>query len=148
MKKKMMFVIGAMLCLVSGAFAQEIDAARRAAATELLTTMKIKESVDQTLDLMAEQMTAMIPGTDAKMMDKIMSVLKEAIGWDNMKDKYVAMYANAFTVEELKAANAFFKTPAGQAFITKQPELMKQGMEIGQKAARDAMPKIQAIMQE
>ena len=39
-------------------------------------------------------------------------------------------------------------TPAGQAFIAKQPEVMKRSMEMSQKMMAQIMPKIQAITKE
>ena len=43
---------------------------------------------------------------------------------------------------------AFYKSPAGQTLIRKQPELMKRSMELSQKTMLQVMPKIQAMARD
>ena len=149
MKKMMMMV--AVFGLAFGAYAQD-DAERRTVAEEMMAMMKIQEGMDQIFDLIAAQLKSALPAVDAakmsKMMDKLMVVFKEELSWEKMKGEYIDLYAKAFTVDEMKAIIAFYKTPAGKALLEKQPELMKQGMEIGQKATLRMMPKIQVIIAE
>jgi len=153
MKKVMMMV--AVLGLAFGAYAQE-DAERRAAAEELVTVMRLKETQDQAFDLMATQMATQfkssLPMVDAgkmsKMMEKVMGLLKEEMSWEKMKGEYIGLYAKTFTTDEMKGVIAFYKTPAGKAFLDKQPELMKQSMEIGQKAVLKITPKIQTLLMQ
>ena len=49
-----------------------------------------------------------------------------------MVDK-IKVYADTFTEEELKGLISFYKSPVGQKFIEKTPELMKRSMELSQK---------------
>ena len=52
------------------------------------------------------------------------------------------------TFQELKDLIAFYKSPAGQAFTRKQPELTMKTMEMTQKLMLQVMPKIQAMTKE
>ncbi len=58
------------------------------------------------------------------------------------------MYEEIYTEEELKAAVGFYKTPIGQKFIKKQPEILRKSMEISQRQMATLMPKIQQLMKE
>jgi len=83
-----------------------------------------------------------------KMMDKMMDFLKEEMSWEKMKEDYIDIYADAFTVEEMKAIIAFYKTPAGQALLKKQPKIAQKTMALSQKATMKLMPKIQEWTKE
>lgn len=72
----------------------------------------------------------------------------QKFGWEKIKDEHITLYANTFTEAQLKDIIAFHKTPTGQLFIKKQPELMKRSMELGQKRMAEIMPKIQAMTKE
>ena len=73
----------------------------------------------------------------------MVDTISREFSWDKMKEDYITLYADTFTEEELKGIIAFYKSPAGQAFIQKQPELMKRSMELSQKLMLKFMPAIQ-----
>jgi hypothetical protein len=50
-----------------------------------------------------------------------------------LSDAVVAVYASNFSAEELRAATAFYRTPAGQKFLQKNPLIAQQTMLLGQK---------------
>ena len=45
----------------------------------------------------------------------------------------MAIYASNFSAEDLRAATAFYRTPAGQKFLEKTPLVTQQTMAAGQK---------------
>jgi len=47
--------------------------------------------------------------------------------------------------EEPKELIAFYQSPAGKAFMAKQPELMRKSMQLSQKTMMSLMPKIMAM---
>ncbi len=65
-----------------------------------------------------------------------------------MKEEYITLYSETYTEPELKDMIAFYKTPSGQAFIKKQPEVLKRSFELSQKVMSGLMPKIQAMANE
>jgi len=77
-----------------------------------------------------------------------MDMLAQEFSWDKLKEDYITLYAETFTEDEMKGAIAFYKSPAGQAFITKQPEVVRRSMELSQKMMMQIMPKIQAMTKE
>lgn len=149
--------MGLMLCATIG-LAQED--ARPALAEELLIAMDMPVSIEKSFAMMKQmipaQMEKMQQATGhtnaspnmANQMDKMMDLMADVLSWDKIKDDYVALYAGTFSAEELKDLIAFYKSPAGQAFTRKQPELTMKSMEMTQKLMMQIMPKIQALSKE
>ncbi len=151
--RRMLAMLVTGLLLVSGtAVAAEQDAGKRALAAELLDLMHMKENSGEGMEMMKQlfsensstmrpEMAAKISGETQKMFD----VISKNLSWGNLKDDYIDLYAETYTTDELKGIIAFYKTPAGQAFGTKQPELMKKGLEINR---RHIMPALRAMQDE
>lgn len=148
-----MVVLAATFALALPVRAQE-DAARRASAEKLLELMKVQKSIEESFaavkQMQAAQLKSMgISGEAAdkaqSMQGQIMDLLAEELSWDKLKDDYIGIYAGTFTDEELKGLIDFYKSPIGQKFISKNPDLMKKTMAITQKQLADIMPKIQQI---
>ena len=68
--------------------------------------------------------------------------------WENdidrkaMEEKMVELYAKIFTTAEINELNKFYRSPVGQKFLEKLPELMKLGAEIGMKEAQSKQTKL------
>jgi hypothetical protein len=137
----------------------------RVLAEELLVAMDIPgtlersfEMIKKVIPMQVKKMHEAASGADAdeadvaeraqKATDKAMDLLSQELSWDKVKDDYISLYAKAFTDEELKGAIAFYKSPVGQAFIKKQPELMQQSMQLSQQRVLKVIPKIQALCEE
>jgi len=146
-----LFVTCAMLVSCSVIAAAQDDG-RRALAEELLNLMNMKDNSGAGLAMVKQMISgnsAMMKQNSARPDDmaakissdteKFFDKLAADLSWDKMKDDYITMYAETYTAYELKGIIAFYKSPAGQAFSKKQPELMKKGMELSR--AR-IMPKI------
>ena len=149
--------MGLMLCATTG-LAQED--ARPALAEELLIAMDMPDSIEKSFAMMKQMIPAQVEKMNqatgktnaspnvANHMDKMMDLMADVLSWDKIKDDYVALYAGTFSAEELKDLIAFYKSPAGQAFTRKQPELTMKTMEMTQKLMMQVMPKIQALSKE
>ena len=150
-------LIGLMLGATAG-LAQED--ARSALAEELLVAMDMPGSIEKSFAMMKQMLPAQMEKmnqaagsakTSANLSEqttKMMDMMAEALSWDKIKADYVALYAETFTAAELKDLIAFYKSPAGQAFTQKQPELTRRGVEMSQKLMLQIMPKIQAMAKE
>jgi hypothetical protein len=80
--------------------------------------------------------------------EKIVDLVASELSWEKVKADYISLYSETLTEEELKAAITFYKTPEGQSFISKQPELMKRAMELNQKLMMKIMPRIQEMTRD
>lgn len=152
-----LIAIGLVLSVV-GVNAQETS--RRAMAEELMSLMNMQETIEKSFAMIKQMIPAQMekmkqatgqtnmPASVSGQTDKMMDMMAQELSWDKMKEDYTTLYADTFTEEELKGIIAFYKSPAGQAFIKKQPELMKRSMEMSQKLMLQVMPKIQAMTKE
>jgi len=136
------------------------DATRRALAEELLERANIKESMEKSLAMVKQAIPTQLgqmqkaygQTNDAakvtREMDQVMDVIAKELSWDNLKESYISLYAETFTKEELEGIIAFYKSPAGQAYTKKLPQLMQKSMELSQKLIQQVMPRIQAMASE
>jgi uncharacterized protein len=81
-----------------------------------------------------------------RMMEKMAAVTRDTLDWDTLKPMFFRVYRQSFTQEDVDGIIAFYKTPAGQAMISKMPLVMQNMMaEMGQmmKPMRQKMVEIQ-----
>ncbi len=118
-----------------------------AAATELVKTMNMAEQfkamfpilmnalkplVSQLKPEAARDLDALMPMMTATFMER----LPEA------SEGIAKIYASQFSVEDLKAITAFYRSPAGVRMLQKTPQIATQSMALGQawgKAATEDM---------
>lgn len=79
---------------------------------------------------------------------KLMAVLKTELNWTRMKPLYVQVYKESFTQEEIDGLLAFYRSPAGQAFVNKMPVVMQRSMQISQSQMQALAPKLQEAMKQ
>ncbi|MCC2954541.1 DUF2059 domain-containing protein [Massilia sp. IC2-477] len=68
---------------------------------------------------------------------------------DEMLNEMVPLYANNYTVDEIKQLTTFYKSPVGRKMMTLTPKLSAEGMAIGQRIMTPRLGKLmQDVMQE
>ncbi len=151
MKLRILFVV--MVVFVAGCTSiQTKEQCPRASAEQLLEVLRMGENFDNAMqqatgmqknmlsqmDLSEEEMAAA-----QKAAQSSMKVTMEKFSWANMKEMFVDIYAEVFTVEELNDIIAFYESPQGQKFVEKQPELTRVTMQKMQAVMAEVMPEIQ-----
>lgn len=148
-------LLAASLALGGGkALAQE--APNHALAEEVLVLMNLPQSLEQSLAAMRQAMPAQLvqmskamgeelPPEASQQSQQTMEILSEELRWEKMKDDYVALYATTFSADELKGLITFYQSPAGQAFVAKQPALMQASMALNQKLMLRVIPRLKEI---
>lgn len=63
---------------------------------------------------------------------KFVQRAQEQLSWANMKPKYVQLYRESFTQQEVADMISFYNTPSGQSVINKMPALMQKIMGMTQ----------------
>jgi hypothetical protein len=76
-----------------------------------------------------------------EMTDMMMGTLND----EGMKVDVAAVYAEVFSVEELREINDFYRSPLGKKMIERMPELMQKSMMITQSRMKSMMPELQAL---
>jgi uncharacterized protein len=79
---------------------------------------------------------------------KMTGIMKDELSWEKMKDLYVQAYRETFSQEEIDGLVAFYQTPVGRSFVSKQPELMKRTLAIMQQRMAPMTQRIQKISEE
>ncbi len=79
---------------------------------------------------------------------KTMALLKKEFTWDLLKADFVKLYVNTFDQSEIDGLLAFYRSPAGQAFVQKMPVVMQGSMEISQARMQALMPKLMKSLED
>jgi hypothetical protein len=71
--------------------------------------------------------------TASPMSKKILDLLSQYFNWDKIRDDSISIYTKTLTEEEMKGMIAFCKSPASQAMLQKQPQLLHRTMGMSQR---------------
>jgi hypothetical protein len=82
------------------------------------------------------------------MQDKVAGIVSDAVAWDKLKPAYLKLYLDAYSEEELDGIVAFYKSPAGQAMVTKTPELMTKASDIVRQKIAEVQPDLAKIVSD
>jgi uncharacterized protein len=149
---KSLTIIGTLILLSMGvARAQNPSPDAMEAARSLVTTLKLND-----------QYTALLPGIlfslrptltqdrpeierdfDA-MVPTVLETYKKY--YNTMLDGAATLYAKSFSVDELRAIEAFYRSPAGQKYMEKSRELARSSQQIGDELSRKAADDLKAHM--
>ena len=80
--------------------------------------------------------------------DETVSLMKELLDWKKLEPMYVRIYQKSFTQAEVDGMIGFYKTPAGQAVISKMPAVMQSSIDEMQQLMGPVMEKIQRTQQD
>lgn len=129
-------------------------------AEELITLMKVDETIKQGMEMSRKAMMMQTQQLAGRMsdpaqlekirahQDKVMDLIESEMSWDRIKGQYVELYAAIFTESELQGLIEFYRSPVGQAFIRKQPELMQRSMDLNQRMMMQLQPKLMHMMKD
>jgi len=163
MKKHLLALL---LACTSPLFVLADEAAIRPDVDELFTVMRLEKTMQNAMEQSMKMVQKMTAGATAQALSKLspeaaakatamqqkvqvktMALVQEEMCWKKLKGPMAQVYAESLTPEEVKGITAFYKSPAGQAFLDKQPVIMQKSMAVTQKMMMDLMPKLQALIQ-
>lgn len=110
----------------------------------------IREQMQQTIDSnrqlqpYAQDLEPLV----AEYEGKTLELLRKTLDWTSLKPQLVAIYEDVFSEEELAGVVAFYRTPAGQAFLRKMPDLMSRTMQTVQQEVQVMVPEMQRLTTE
>jgi len=127
---------------------------------ELLVVMQLEKNMTAAMDSVKKMVPQMMANMAAQgkisasevektqaMQQKLMNLIQEEMSWAKIKVAFVQIYSESLTPDEVKGITAFYKSPAGQAFLDKQPVILQKTMAWQQSLMKDLMPKIQAFVE-
>ena len=174
MKKQFAAIASAIAFLSYPAFVQAAPAADPAAVEatrQMLSAMKVREltvqSLSQSEKIMPQQMrtmvtqmvqadTTMTPAQKKQGLEKfekmlpamtatIHGMLSDPSLVDQMVAEMVPLYADTYTVDEIRQLSAFYQSPLGQKMLANMPQLTARSMEISN---RIMVPRMQKLMSQ
>ncbi len=157
MARRLLIIACLFLCSVSASPAQTPSPEAVTAARSLVTTMKL-----------ADQYKALLPGILLGLRpvltqdrpeierdyDAMMPMIADAFApyYSAMVDGAATIYANNFTVAELREMEAFYRQPVGQKLLAKSQVIAQQsaqvGQEVGRKAAEDLRTRLTEALRQ
>lgn len=102
------------------------EASQKAIVEDLLRTMKADQVAKPIFDQMRLMMEQQFAQTGApedmrpilkKYTDKLVDIMEQSLGWQNIKEDMIGVYVHSFTEDELKGMLAFYRSPVGQSVI-------------------------------
>jgi len=119
---------------------------------------KLVDSVMAQMDNLMQQTIAQatrgqkIPAKVQKDIDQqraeMVTMMKELLDWPKLEPMYVRIYQKTFSQQEIDGMIAFYKTPAGQAVISKMPTAMQNTMDEMQQLMGPVMQRMQKMQQD
>ncbi|HEX9282007.1 MAG TPA: DUF2059 domain-containing protein [Candidatus Udaeobacter sp.] len=83
-----------------------------------------------------------------KRQTEMMRAIKGVLDWNKLEPMYVRVYQKSFTQAEVDGLVAFYKTPTGQALLTKMPVVMQNTLNEVQQLMQPMMQRMQQMQQE
>lgn len=103
----------------------------------------LRESAKSSLEVEMQANPALLPYREV-----MLQFFEAQMGYDSLKDELAAIYAEAFTADELDAIAAFYQTPVGRKTIEKMPELLSKGAQLGASRVQQNIGELQRMIQE
>ena len=136
------------------------DASHRAKAEELIGILhldRLVNAIEQNAVQQAAQYTSqryggsMTPTTLASLSDfqkKLHDFLEPQIGWSVIKPDYVNQFVQTFPEDQLDTMLAFYKSPAGQALMTKMPTIEQSVGTVVQGKVKAIQPQVKQLFDD
>ena len=125
---------------------------------EVAQSRKLVDSVMAQMDNLMQQTIAQatkgqpVPARVQKDIDQrraeIIAMMKDLLDWKKLEPMYVRIYRKTFTQPEVDGMIAFYKTPAGQAVMSKMPSAMQNTIDEMQATMGPVMQKMQQLQQD
>ena len=151
----------AVICAILFCSLSRADEASKAAKVDqLLIVMNIEQQQKQMMDQMSQMVIGQLKdqmskqgnvsaAEMAKMEDRqkrLFALISERTSWARMKPVFAKAYSDTFSESEIDGIVTFYKSPPGQAMVSKQPSLNAKIMESVQAQMADLMPEIEKII--
>jgi uncharacterized protein len=125
---------------------------------EVAQTHKLVDSVMTQVDNLLQQTIAQatkgqtIPDKVQKDIDQrrseLLAFMKDLLDWKKLEPMYVRIYQKTFSQQEVDGMIAFYKTPAGQAVISKMPAAMQNSIDEMQQMMGPVMQRLQQMQHD
>jgi hypothetical protein len=155
MMKSIAIVLAGTALLWNPALALADEASKTAKIEEMMQLSNMDRMTTQMMDQVKTMLSSQLSSIPAEarqaadeMQQKMMKLLADRLNWDKAKPAYIKLYSETFTESEIDGIVGFYKSPSGQAMLSKMPVLMQKSMAVGQQLMGDVMPEIERMAEE
>ncbi len=138
--KKLLFIL--LLSLCTSAYA---GTGAQREAEKLFNTLGMEDSMNQTIENILNMQLQQKPSL-APYKAVMLEFFRKHMSYEALKPDLVAIYAEAFTADELKVINSFYLTDAGKKTIRIMPALAQKGSQLGVKRMQTHMYELQEMI--
>lgn len=159
MKRRLAVLV--LMVMAVAPMARADEASKRAKVQELIAEMHMDRMMGQMTEAMkaqTDQMLKQAPGMEALTPEKkklveeyeqqTTKIIMDNMSWQSMEPDFIDIYMKTFSEDEIEGIVAFYKSPAGQAMLTKMPQLMTASMQIAQHRMAEVQPKLQELQEK
>jgi len=118
-----------------------------AKAVEIRKLLELTGTVKMTHQVM-DQMISSFRMQNSTVSTEFWDRFEKEMNVEDLVDKMVPIYAKYYTLDDLKAVNAFYQTPAGQRVLAATPMIMRESMQIGQDWGRGVANRLMTELKE
>ena len=153
MSGRPLIVASLLLFSICASSAQTPSPDAMTAARSLVTTMKLPEQYKTLLPAILLTLKPALVQDRPEIerdYDAMMPMIVDAFTpyYTAMLDDVATVYANNFTLGELREIEAFYRQPVGQKLLEKTPSLMQQSNQVSQDASRKAADDLRTRLSE
>jgi hypothetical protein len=153
MSRRLLMIAGMFLFFISASPAQTPSPDAMTAARSLVTTMKLPDQYKALLPAILMGLRPALVQDRPEIerdYDAMMPMIVEAFTpyYTAMADDVAAIYANNFTVGEMREMEAFYRQPLGQKVLEKSQLIAQQSLQVSQDASRKAAEDLRARLTE
>ena len=112
---------------------------KRELVLELLKVTKSQENHEKMIQAYINNFSKN-PQTNS---EEFKNYFRTSISWDSLYEPTIKIYSESYSVEELMAITQFYKSPIGQSFVKKAPEVNKKTAAVIMGSIRKAMAQLQ-----
>jgi hypothetical protein len=80
--------------------------------------------------------------------DKMVALMREGLDWPGLEAQITQVYRETFTQKDVDAMLAFYRSPAGQKAIAKQPQIMQQMSQYAMGRMKDLLPQLEQLQRD
>ncbi|MEM7251207.1 MAG: DUF2059 domain-containing protein [Pseudomonadota bacterium] len=145
-------IAGVLLCVATSAAGDATT--HRAAVEEYLAVTQVgKQMTDFLARIKASHLAEVerwyIPDDKQvqarEYIEKASEIVNRELGWGELREEFIAAYMDVFSEEELRGLLDFYRTPVGQAYLSKRGQLMGVGVEIARRRVQNIMPELDEL---
>ena len=127
MKQLILLLLAITVCSLSPARA-DVSPEKRAQIEKLLQLTGTERLMGQ----MENQLIASFRAQMPQVPEAFWTKFQQRMNTREMLDLIIPVYDKYYTLDDLKAVNAFYQTPVGQKVLSTLPQVMQETMKIGQ----------------